>query len=149
MASASLAPFRSRNFSLMWAGALLSNIGTWMESVGLSYHVARTTGKASRLALVGAAAFLPNGVLGPIGSAMADRWSRRRMLVIGNALSAVVAAILAVRGGGGAVSGGGIGAAVWCNAISFGAVIIAVGLVKVPHRHGERRRVFAALADGM
>ena len=195
----------------MWAGALLSNIGTWMESVGLSYHVARTTGKASWLALVGAAAFLPNGVLGPIGSAMADRWSRRRMLIVGNALSAVVAAILAVWVGGGTatplgiaglsfvagcigaftfpsfqstlpdlvprehlvaavglsnaqwnlgriigpslaavvISIGGIGAALWCNSISFFAVIIAVALVKVPHRHGERRPVFGALADGV
>ena len=195
----------------MWSGALLSNIGTWMESVGLSYYVAHTTGKASLSALVGAAAFLPNGVLGPIGSAMADRWSRRRMLVTGNALSAVVAAILAVWVGGGtatplgiaglsfvagcisaftfpafqstlpdlverkhlvagvglsnaqwnlgriigpslaaiAISIGGIGAALWCNAASFFAVIVAVGLVKVPRRNGDRRQVFRALADGM
>ena len=195
----------------MWAGALLSNIGTWMESVGLSYHVAHTTGKASWSALVGAAAFLPNGVLGPIGSAMADRWSRRRMLVVGNGLSAVVAAILAVWVGGGTatplgiaalsfvagcigaftfpsfqstlpdlvprdhlvaavglsnaqwnlgriigpslaavvISIGGIGAALWCNAVSFFAVIVAVALVKVPQRDGDRRPVFGALADGI
>ena len=211
MASASLAPFRSRNFRLMWSGALLSNIGTWMEAVGLSYHVAHTTGKASWSAIVGAAGFLPNGVLGPIGSAMADRWSRRRLLVVGNALSAVVAAILAVWVGGGtatplgiaglsfvagcigaftfpsfqstlpdlverehlvagvglsnaqwnlgriigpslaavAISIGGIGAALWCNSISFFAVIIAVALVKVPRRHGDRRPIFGALADGI
>jgi MFS family permease len=195
----------------MWSGALLSNIGTWMESVGLAYYVAHTTGKASWSALVGAAGFLPNGVLGPIGSAMADRWSRRGMLVTGNALSAVVAAILAVWVGGGtatplgiaalsfvagcisaftfpafqsilpdlvaredlvagvglsnaqwnlgriigpslaalAISVGGIGAALWCNAASFFAVIVAVALVKVPHRPGDRRQVFKALADGM
>lgn len=211
MTSASLAPFRSRNFTLMWSGALLSNIGTWMESVGLSYYVARTTGRASLSALVGAAAFLPNGVLGPIGSAMADRWSRRRMLVTGNALSAVVAAILAVWVGGGtatplgiaglsfvagcigaftfpafqstlpdlvdrehlvagvglsnaqwnlgriigpsfaaiAISIGGIGAALWCNAASFFAVIVAVSWVKVPRRNGDRRPVFRAVADGI
>ncbi|HEY0521046.1 MAG TPA: MFS transporter [Ilumatobacteraceae bacterium] len=211
MASASLAPFRSRNFRLMWSGALLSNIGTWMETVGLSYHVAHTTGKASLSALVGAAGFLPNGVLGPIGSAMADRWSRRRLLVVGNALSAVVAAILAVWVGGGtatplgiaglsfvagcigaftfpsfqstlpdlverehlvagvglsnaqwnlgriigpsfaaiAISLGGIGTALWCNAISFFAVIVAVSLVKVPRRNGDRRPIFGALADGL
>jgi MFS family permease len=211
MASASLAPFRSRNFTLMWSGALLSNIGTWMESVGLSYYVAHTTGKASLSALVGAAAFLPNGVLGPIGSAMADRWSRRKMLVVGNALSAVVAAILAVWVGGGkatplgiaglsfvagcisaftfpafqstlpdlverenlvagvglsnaqwnlgriigpsfaaiAISVGGIGTALWCNAASFFAVIIAVAMVRVPRRNGDRRQVFKALADGL
>ena len=211
MASASLAPFRSRNFRLMWSGALLSNIGTWMEAVALSYHVAHTTGKASLSALVGAAGFLPNGILGPIGSAMADRWSRRRLLVVGSALSAAVAAILAVWVGGGtatplgiaalsfvagcigaftfpsfqstlpdlvprehlvagvglsnaqwnlgriigpalaaiAISVGGIGAALWCNAVSFLAVIIAVSLVKVPHREGDRRPIFAALADGL
>jgi MFS family permease len=211
MASPSLAPFRSRNFTLMWSGALLSNIGTWMESVGLSYHVAHTTGKASWSAVVGAAGFLPNGVLGPIGSAMADRWSRRRLLVVGNALSAVVAAILAVWVGGGtatplgiaglsfvagcigaftfpsfqstlpdlverehlvagvglsnaqwnlgriigpslaaiAISVGGIGAALWCNAVSFFAVIVAVALAKVPRRASDRRPIFAALADGL
>lgn len=195
----------------MWSGALLSNIGTWMEAVGLSYYVAHTTGKASLSALVGAAAFLPNGVLGPIGSAMADRWSRRKMLVTGNALSAVVAAILAVWVGGGtatplgiaglsfvagcigaftfpafqstlpdlvdrenlvagvglsnaqwnlgriigpslaaiAISVGGIGAALWCNAASFFAVIVAVAMVKVPRRNGDHRQVFKALADGL
>lgn len=195
----------------MWSGALLSNIGTWMESVGLSYYVAHTTGKASWSAIVGAAGFLPNGVLGPIGSAMADRWSRRRLLIVGNALSAIVAAILAVWVGGGsatplgiamlsfvagcigaftfpsfqstlpdlverehlvagvglsnaqwnlgriigpsfaaiAISIGGIGTALWCNAVSFFAVIVAVSLVKVPHRHGDRRPVFGALADGL
>lgn len=211
MASASLAPFRSRSFTLMWIGALLSNTGTWMESVGLSYYVAHTTGMASWTALVAAAGFLPNGVLGPIGSAMADRWNRRRVLVIGNFLAAVVAAILAVWVGGGtatplgiaglsfvagcisafswpsfqtslpdlvprehlvaaiglssaqwnmgrivgpafaavAISLGGIGAALWCNAISFFAVIIALGFIRLPQRSSEHRRVFGALADGV
>ena len=46
MASASFAPFKSRNFTSMWIGALLSNVGTWMEAVGLGYYVAHTTGKA-------------------------------------------------------------------------------------------------------
>ena len=195
----------------MWSGALLSNVGTWMEAVGLSYYVAHTTGKASWSAIVGAAGFLPNGILGPIGSAMADRWSRRRLLIVGNALSAIVAAILAVWVGGGnatplgiailsfvagcigaftfpsfqsilpdlvepehlvagvglsnaqwnlgriigpsfaaiAISIGGIGTALWCNALSFFAVIVAITLVKVPHRHGDRRAVFGALADGL
>jgi len=211
MSSASLAPFRSRKFTLMWIGAMLSNIGTWMETVGLTYYVAHTTHESSSSALVAAAGFLPNGVLGPIGSAMADRWSRRGMLIVGNALAAIIAAVLAVWVGGGSatpvgiaalsfvagcvgaftfpsfqsvlpdlvpredlvaavglsnaqwnlgriigpslaavvISIAGIGAALWCNSISFLAVIIAVALVKVPHRPGERRPVFSALADGL
>jgi hypothetical protein len=30
----SLAPFRHRRFALLWCGAFVSNIGTWMETVG-------------------------------------------------------------------------------------------------------------------
>ncbi|MDO8362027.1 MAG: MFS transporter, partial [Actinomycetota bacterium] len=48
-----------------------------------------------------------------------------------------------------AIGLGGIGAALWCNAISFVAVVVAVVLVKVPQPPGERRPVFGALADGV
>ena len=206
-----LAPFRSRNFSIMFAGALLSNIGTWMEGVALSYYVADTTGKASWSAIVAGAAFVPSAVIGPIGSAMADRLNRRRVLMIGSVAQGVIAAVLAVWVGGGtatplgitivsfaagcvsafvfpsfqttlpdlvprdqlvaavgisnaqwnlgriigpslaaaAIAVGGIGLALWCNALSFLFVAFAVVLVKVPQRFGERRAVFASLADGV
>lgn len=211
MASASLAPFRSRDFSLMWGGALVSNIGTWMETVALGYYVADTTGKASWSAIVAAAGFLPAAVLGPVGSAMADRLRRKRVLLTTNATAAVIAAVLAVWVGGGtatplgitllgalagsvgafgfpsfqtalpdlvpreqltaavglsnaqwnlgriigptcagvAITFGGIGLALWCNAISFGAVMLALLATRFPDRRGDRRPVFAALADGV
>ncbi|MDO8362896.1 MAG: MFS transporter, partial [Actinomycetota bacterium] len=101
MASASLAPFRSRPFALMWTGALVSNIGTWMETVALGYYVADTTGKASWSAVVAAAGFIPSAVLGPIGSAMADRLRRRRVLLIGSIVSGLIAAVVAAWVGAG------------------------------------------------
>jgi MFS family permease len=210
MASASLAPFRSRDFSLIWAGALVSNIGTWMETVALGYYVADTTGRASWSAIVAAAAFVPGAIVGPVGSAMADRLRRRRVLIVTNSISAVLAAVLAIWVGSGhatplglailgfvggtvfafgfpsfqtslpdlvprehlvaavglsnaqwnlgriigpalaalAIAAGGIGLALWCNAVSFLAVIIAVSTVKFSSNRGERRPVFAALGDG-
>lgn len=211
MTSTSLAPFRSRDFSVMWVGALCSNIGTWMETVALGYHVADTTGKASWSAVVAAAGFVPGAIVGPVGSAMADRLRRRRVLLVTNAVAAVIAAVLAWWVGTGdatpaglaalafvagavvmfgfpsfqvslpdlvprdqlvaavglsnaqwnlgrivgpalaaiAIAVGGIEAALWCNAVSFLAVIASVLLVRLPHRPGERRPVFAALADGV
>jgi len=95
VSSPSFAPFRSRAFRLIWTGALVSNIGTWMETVALGYYVAETTGRASWSAVVAAAAFLPGAIVGPIGSAMADRLRRRRVLAIGSTLSATIAAGLA------------------------------------------------------
>ena len=211
MGSPALAPFKSRDFRLMWIGALTSNIGSWMESVALSYYVASSAGKNSSSALVVAAGFLPSGLIGPIGSAMADRLNRRRVIIIGNLTTGVIAAIVAwwVGTGGatplglaglnllagiafafsfpsfqtclpemvprehlvaaiglsnaqwnlGRVIGpacaaaaiyfGGISAALWLNAVSFGAVIVAVSMTRISSRIGERRPVFAALADGM
>ncbi len=194
----------------MWFGALVSNIGTWMETVALSYYVADTTGKPSWSAVVAAAGFIPAAIVGPIGSAMADRLDRRRVLITTNALAAMIAAILAVWVGHGSAGPGGIAAlsfvagavamfgfpsfqtalpdivprehlvaavglsnaqwnlgrilgpalaalamtiggittALWCNVVSFGAVIVAVLAAQLPHRIGVKRPIFRALADG-
>ncbi|MGB8858017.1 MAG: dihydroxy-acid dehydratase [Ilumatobacteraceae bacterium] len=110
MPSASLAPFRSRAFRLIWTGALVSNIGTWMETVALGYYVAESTGKASWSAVVAAAGFLPGAVFGPIGSAMADRLRRRRVLLVGSITAGIIAAALAFWVGSGDATPAGIAA---------------------------------------
>jgi MFS family permease len=195
----------------MWTGALVSNIGTWMESVALGYYVAHTTGKASSAAFVTAAGFIPAAFVGPIGSAMADRLRRRRVLVVGSILSATIAAFIALWVGTGDARPGGLAAvaflagsvsmftfpsfqttlptlvprdqlvaavglsnaqwnigrvvgpalaalaiaigdiqlALWCNAVSYLAVGVAVVLVPFHQPPGEKRPIFGALADGI
>jgi len=110
MPSHTLAPFGSRRFATMWVGSLVSNIGTWMEAVALGYYVADTTGRAGWSAVVAAASFIPTAVLAPVGAAMADRLNRRRVLVTTQALSAVVAAVMAVWVGSGEATPAGIAA---------------------------------------
>jgi MFS family permease len=110
-----VAPFRYRGYTILWIGALVSNIGTWMETVSLSYYVADTTGQASWAAVVGAAGFLPSAVLGPIGSAMSDRLHRGRVLVVTNGLSAVLAATLAIVVGTGRATPGIIAVLTLCT----------------------------------
>jgi len=87
-----LAPLRNRNFALVFAAALISNVGTWMETVAVGDLVANRTGQASWTALVAAAGFLPMGLLGPIGGAVADRLDRRRLVVAMTALQMAFAA---------------------------------------------------------
>jgi MFS family permease len=91
---ASLAPLRHRNYALVWAAGFVSNIGTWMETVAVGDLVADRTGEAGWTALVAAAAFLPMGLLGPVGGAIADRVDRRRMLQLMTLAQMVLAAIL-------------------------------------------------------
>ena len=88
------APLRHRNYALVWSAGLISNVGTWMETVAVGDLVAVRTGQAGWTALVAAAGFLPMGLLGPIGGAIADRVDRRRLLILMTAAQMVCAAAL-------------------------------------------------------
>jgi MFS family permease len=90
----SLAPLRHRSFALLWAGAFTSNVGTWMETVGVGILVTTTTHQAGWTGLVAAAAFVPNAFLGPLGGALADRLPRRRVLLTTTAVQTALAATL-------------------------------------------------------
>ncbi len=96
MALASLRPLRSRNFALIWSAALVSNIGTWMQTVALGILVFARTGQPAWTGLVAAAGFVPIGLLAPLGGALADRFDRRRWLIVTTLAEMSFAAMLAV-----------------------------------------------------
>lgn len=96
MASRSIAPFRHRGFRLRWIGAFVSNVGTWMETVALGYYVADTTGRATWSALLAVGSFGPIALLGPLGGVVADRFSRRTVMIATTSVSAVLALVLAL-----------------------------------------------------
>jgi MFS family permease len=93
---AALAPLSHRNYALVWWAGLISNVGTWMETVAVGDLVALRTDQAGWTALVAAAGFLPMGLLGPIGGALADRLDRRRLLVAMTSVQMLAAAVLAL-----------------------------------------------------
>jgi len=189
-----LAAFRYRNFSLFWTGALVSNIGTWMQNVTVPYVIYQMTGSASLVGLTGFVQFVPVVFVGPLGGSLADRFPRRRLLMLTQVAMALVAfalwaawaagagrpgVLIALVGVNGVIGGlnipawqafvselvprqhllgavtlnsaqfnaarafgpaiGGVvlgtlgaGAAFLVNALSFGAVIAALALVRVP-----------------
>jgi MFS family permease len=92
---AALRPLRHRNFALVFYSGLISNIGSWMQTIAVGSLVAAKTGKASWAALVAVAAFLPVGVLSPIGGALADRLDRRRFMIASNVVDLAQSVVLA------------------------------------------------------
>jgi MFS family permease len=84
----SLRPFRHRAFTLLWTAGLISMIGSWMQTVAVGALVISDTGQATWAVLVAAGAFLPIGVLAPVGGALADRLPRRLVLAVGNLVAA-------------------------------------------------------------
>ena len=99
----SLAPLRHRRYAALWTGGFASNVGTWMETVGVGILVTSQTGRAAWAGIVAAAAFIPNALLGPLGGALADRLPRRRLLLtttsVQTALASTLAALAAVGAG--------------------------------------------------
>ncbi len=86
---------RYRNYRLFFGGQLISLIGTWMQQVALTWLVYRMTNSPFLLGLVGFASQLPSFVIGPVAGVIADRWNRRHIVIITQALSLIQASILA------------------------------------------------------
>lgn len=91
----SLRAFQHRSYVALWVGALVSNIGTWMETVAVGVFVTETTGRAAATGIVAALMYLPAVVLSPIGGALADRFDRRRYLTWMTCAQVVVASLIA------------------------------------------------------
>jgi predicted MFS family arabinose efflux permease len=92
----SLAPLRHRMFAILWIGAFISNIGTWMETVGVGILVTEGTDQSAWTGLVAAAGFAPLAVLGPVGGALADRVPRKRLLLVTATIQTILATLLTV-----------------------------------------------------
>ena len=80
----SLRAFRHRNFVRFWLGAFISNVGTWMETIGVGVYVTQTTGRAGWTGTVAALMYLPTLVFGP-GDILINNiaWMLRNMPVFG------------------------------------------------------------------
>lgn len=86
---------RSRNYRLFFGGQLVSLIGTWMQSVAQSWLVYRLTGSTALLGMIGFAGQIPVLFLAPFGGAIADRVSRRSILLATQTAQMVLAFVLA------------------------------------------------------
>ena len=91
--------FRSlhvRNYRLFASGQILSLTGTWMQRVAQDWLVLQLTHSAVALGITTALQFLPMLLFGMYGGVLADRYPKRRLLLVTQTTSAVFAAALGV-----------------------------------------------------
>lgn len=87
---------QSRNYRLFFSGQILSLIGTWMESVALSWLVFRLTGSEVLLGTVNFAQQIPMFVVAPFAGVVTERMDRRRLLLFTQTSAMILATTLAV-----------------------------------------------------
>src|SRR5438067_3683720 len=88
---------RHRNFRLFFAGQLLSLIGTWMQNTAQGWLVYQLTGSKMLLGVVAAVGSMPMMLFSIWGGSVADRHSKRQIVLwtqTGMMLSAFVFAAL-------------------------------------------------------
>jgi MFS family permease len=94
---------RHRNYRLFFFGYAISLIGAWMQVVAQQWLIYRLTGSAAMLGTINFLALLPVGPLALLSGSMADRFSKRAILVLTQSMMMASALILAVLAGSGAV----------------------------------------------
>jgi len=95
-APSALAPLARPVFRALWIAALVSNVGTWMQSVGAVWQVGTASGSPALVALVQTAVSLPIVLLALPAGAAADVVDRRRLLLATQTWMLVSAAALCV-----------------------------------------------------
>src|SRR5213595_1897635 len=90
------AAFRFRGFALFTAGNLLSITGRLMLAVAVEWEIYARTQSATALGLVGLAIAVPVVTLSLPAGHLADRFSRKRIILVSQIFSAVTSLALAL-----------------------------------------------------
>lgn len=89
---------RMRNYRIWFFGALISNVGAWMQATAQSWVVLTelTDNDAIAVGITMALQFGPQLLLVPLSGTVADRFDRRRVLMVTQSLLMVLALALGV-----------------------------------------------------
>ena len=88
-------PKNMRTFWIIWGGQFVSMLGSGMTSFALGVWIYDQTGQATPFALTALFATLPALILMPIAGSLADRYSRRSIMILSDTGAAIVTAITA------------------------------------------------------
>jgi MFS family permease len=87
---------RHRDFRVYWIGQWLSVNGTWMQTTAQAWLVYRLTGSPLVLGLLLLARFGPSLVATPIAGVVIDRFPRRKLVLLTQSASLVLASLMAL-----------------------------------------------------
>jgi MFS family permease len=91
-----LSAFGERDYAVLWSGALISNVGTWVQTAALLWLIKVVLRSNSWVGAVNMANFLPVLFLVPLSGSLADRYSRRSIILIGQTMMMLGAFALGV-----------------------------------------------------
>ncbi len=92
--SGAFVAFRYKNFRYMWSASLMSSSGTWLQNVAVPFVIYGITGSAAWLGFTAFLSYIPMVLTGPMAGSLADRFPRRRVLMIGGLVQTALTLLL-------------------------------------------------------
>lgn len=83
------------NFRIFAIGHFIAVIAIWMQRIAQDWMVLELSGSVAAVGITVALQFLPSLLLGPWGGMIADRFVKRKILILCQSMAAVLAAALA------------------------------------------------------
>src|ERR1044072_2601848 len=80
----------NRGFRYLWLGQVVSQMGDWFDTIAVYTIALQLTGSSRSVALIMVARFLPSVFICPLSGVIADRFSRRGIMITSDILRAVV-----------------------------------------------------------
>jgi MFS family permease len=93
-----------RDFAIYWSGGLLSNVGTWLQTIAAAVLMLSLTGSPLMVGLLGTASFLPILLFTVFAGAASDRFDRRRIVIVTHLIAMAITAVLAAAALSGSVA---------------------------------------------
>ncbi|HBH57833.1 MAG TPA: MFS transporter, partial [Arthrobacter bacterium] len=84
------------NFRIFAIGHFVAVIALWMQRIAQDWLVLELSGSVTAVGITVALQFMPSLLLGPWGGMMADRFAKRRILILCQSLAGILAAALAL-----------------------------------------------------
>jgi MFS family permease len=80
----------NKGFRHLWLGQVVSQMGDWFNTIALYTIILNLTGSGRDIGLMMVARFLPSFVFGSLSGVLADRFSRRSIMIVSDLLRALV-----------------------------------------------------------
>ncbi len=81
---------QNRGFRQLWLGQVVSQMGDWFNTIALYTIILNLTGSGRDIGLLLVARFVPSFIFGSLSGLVADRFSRRSIMILSDLLRAIV-----------------------------------------------------------
>lgn len=89
-------PLCSKNYFLLWSGALVSQVGDKFYGIALAWWILQKTKSPAVMGFILVASVMPGLIIGPCAGVLIDKWPRKPILIFADVIRGIVVAAVTI-----------------------------------------------------